>query len=116
MTSKKQLALDLLEKSTEEPTGAKSWPSKGLKLSSKRFVTIYRTRYRAMAYGCKSEVDMLCREVSILSRVGGMSLLKLIQRVSLDHPNVIGFIGAALDDKSVSVSPKVRSSKFSNSP
>ena len=45
-------------------------------------------RYRAMAYGCKSEVDMLCREVSILSR--------------LSHPNVIAFIGAALDDKSVS--------------
>lgn len=45
-------------------------------------------RYRALAFGCKTEVDMFCREVSILCR--------------LKHPNVIVFIGACLDDPSVS--------------
>lgn len=45
-------------------------------------------RYRATAFGSKSEVDMFCREVSILSR--------------LQHPNVLAFIGAALDDPTVS--------------
>ncbi|GMS87452.1 hypothetical protein PENTCL1PPCAC_9627 [Pristionchus entomophagus] len=43
-------------------------------------------RYRATAFGSKSEVDMLCREVSILCRV--------------QHPNVLAFVGAALDDPS----------------
>lgn len=44
-------------------------------------------RYRAVAFGSKSEVDMFCREVSILSK--------------LQHPNVINFVGACLDDPSV---------------
>ncbi|PAV59013.1 hypothetical protein WR25_12855 [Diploscapter pachys] len=48
--------------------------------------TVAIKRYRAMAFGCKSETDMLCREVSILSR--------------LSHPNIISFVGAALDDPS----------------
>ncbi|CAL2035173.1 unnamed protein product [Caenorhabditis brenneri] len=43
-------------------------------------------RYRALAFGCKSETDMLCREVSILSR--------------LSHPNVVAFVGTSLDDPS----------------
>ncbi|MCP9258811.1 Serine/threonine-protein kinase TNNI3K [Dirofilaria immitis] len=43
-------------------------------------------KYRAVAYGSKSEVDMFCREVSILSK--------------LQHPNVINFVGACLDDPS----------------
>ncbi|CAI5445287.1 unnamed protein product [Caenorhabditis angaria] len=43
-------------------------------------------RYRAMAFGCKSETDMLCREVSILSR--------------LSHPNIVAFVGTSLDDPS----------------
>uniref|UniRef100_A0A915Q6D0 Protein kinase domain-containing protein n=1 Tax=Setaria digitata TaxID=48799 RepID=A0A915Q6D0_9BILA len=43
-------------------------------------------RYRAVAFGSKSEVDMFCREVSILSK--------------LQHPNVINFVGACLDDPS----------------
>jgi serine/threonine-protein kinase TNNI3K len=43
-------------------------------------------RYRALAFGNKSEVDIFCREVTILSR--------------LKHPNVIGFVGACLDDPS----------------
>uniref|UniRef100_A0A8R1HXX3 Protein kinase domain-containing protein n=1 Tax=Caenorhabditis japonica TaxID=281687 RepID=A0A8R1HXX3_CAEJA len=50
-------------------------------------------RYRAMAFGCKSETDMLCREVSILSR--------------LSHPNVVAFVGTSLDDPSVSYLQKV---------
>lgn len=44
-------------------------------------------RYRAVAYGAKSEVDMFCREVSILCK--------------LQHPNVISLVGACLDDPSV---------------
>lgn len=44
-------------------------------------------RYRALAFGCKTEVDIFCREVSILSR--------------LKNPNVIGFVGACMDDPSV---------------
>ncbi|KAI6176629.1 Serine/threonine-protein kinase TNNI3K [Aphelenchoides bicaudatus] len=43
-------------------------------------------RYRALAFGNKSEVDIFCREVNILCR--------------LKHPNVIGFVGACLDDPS----------------
>uniref|UniRef100_A0A914Z6K9 Protein kinase domain-containing protein n=1 Tax=Panagrolaimus superbus TaxID=310955 RepID=A0A914Z6K9_9BILA len=43
-------------------------------------------RYKAVAFGSKTEVDMFCREVSILSR--------------LNHPNVIAFVGACLDDPS----------------
>lgn len=43
-------------------------------------------RYRANAFGPKSDVDMFCREVSILSR--------------LSHQNIINFVGACLDDPS----------------
>ncbi|VDN44411.1 unnamed protein product [Gongylonema pulchrum] len=50
--------------------------------------TVAIKRYRAVAFGSKSEVDMFCREVSILSK--------------LQHPNVITFVGACLDDPSVS--------------
>ncbi|KAI6214704.1 Serine/threonine-protein kinase TNNI3K [Aphelenchoides besseyi] len=43
-------------------------------------------RYRALAFGSKSEVDIFCREASILCK--------------LKHANVIGFVGACLDDPS----------------
>ncbi|KAF3834895.1 hypothetical protein F7725_027453, partial [Dissostichus mawsoni] len=43
-------------------------------------------RYRANTFCSKSDVDMFCREVSILCR--------------LDHPCIIQFIGACLDDPS----------------
>ncbi|KAM7047001.1 serine/threonine-protein kinase TNNI3K isoform 3-T3 [Acridotheres tristis] len=43
-------------------------------------------RYRASTYCSKSDVDMFCREVSILCR--------------LNHPCVIQFVGACLDDPS----------------
>ncbi|KAM4629426.1 serine/threonine-protein kinase TNNI3K isoform 2-T2 [Polymixia lowei] len=43
-------------------------------------------RYRANTYCSKSDVDMFCREVSILCR--------------LNHPCVIQFMGACLDDPS----------------
>ncbi|NWY73922.1 TNI3K kinase, partial [Erithacus rubecula] len=43
-------------------------------------------RYRASSYCCKSDVDMFCREVSILCR--------------LNHPCVIQLVGACLDDPS----------------
>uniref|UniRef100_A0A8C5R0I6 TNNI3 interacting kinase n=1 Tax=Leptobrachium leishanense TaxID=445787 RepID=A0A8C5R0I6_9ANUR len=43
-------------------------------------------RYRANTFCSKSDVDMFCREVSILSR--------------LNHPCVIQFVGACLDDPS----------------
>lgn len=42
--------------------------------------------YRANTYCSKSDVDMFCREVSILCR--------------LNHPCVIQFVGACLDDPS----------------
>uniref|UniRef100_A0A0M3IFS7 Protein kinase domain-containing protein n=1 Tax=Ascaris lumbricoides TaxID=6252 RepID=A0A0M3IFS7_ASCLU len=48
--------------------------------------TVAIKRYRAVAYGAKSEVDMFCREVSILCK--------------LQHPNVISLVGACLDDPS----------------
>lgn len=43
-------------------------------------------RYRANTYCSKSDTDMFCREVSILCR--------------LNHPCVIPFVGACLDDPS----------------
>lgn len=43
-------------------------------------------RYRANTYCSKSDTDMFCREVSILCR--------------LNHPCVIQFVGACLDDPS----------------
>lgn len=43
-------------------------------------------RYRASSFGSKSDVDMFCREVSILAR--------------LNSPYVINFVGACLDDPS----------------
>ncbi|XP_056234897.1 serine/threonine-protein kinase TNNI3K isoform X2 [Seriola aureovittata] len=43
-------------------------------------------RYRANTYCSKSDVDMFCREVSILCR--------------LNHPCIIHFVGACLDDPS----------------
>lgn len=51
--------------------------------------TIYllQYRYRTVSYGSKTEVDMFCREVSILRK--------------LQHPNVICFVGACLEDPSV---------------
>lgn len=42
--------------------------------------------YRANTYCSKSDVDMFCREVSILCR--------------LNHPCIIHFVGACLDDPS----------------
>ncbi|VDK70940.1 unnamed protein product [Onchocerca ochengi] len=48
--------------------------------------TVAIKRYRAVAFGSKSEVNMFCREVSILSK--------------LQHPNVINFVGACLEDPS----------------
>lgn len=50
--------------------------------------TVAVKRYRALAYGIKSEVDIFSREVNILCH--------------LNHPNVIAFVGACLDDPSVS--------------
>ena len=49
--------------------------------------TVAIKRYRALAFGSKSEVDMLCREVSILSQ--------------LSSSYIVNFIGACLDDPSV---------------
>lgn len=49
--------------------------------------TVAIKRYRATAFGSKSEVDMFCREVSILSK--------------LSSPYVVNFVGACLDDPSV---------------
>jgi serine/threonine-protein kinase TNNI3K len=50
--------------------------------------TVAIKRYRAVAFGVKSEVDMFCREVSILCK--------------LNSTHVINFVGACLDDPSVS--------------
>ncbi|KAI1708837.1 ankyrin repeats (3 copies) domain-containing protein [Ditylenchus destructor] len=51
-----------------------------------RAKTVAVKRYRALAFGCKTEVDLFCREVSIISR--------------LKHQNVIQFVGACMDDPS----------------
>ncbi|CDW53227.1 serine:threonine protein kinase TNNI3K [Trichuris trichiura] len=48
--------------------------------------TVAVKRYRAAKFGVKSDVEMFCREVSILSR--------------LNHPNVLKFVGACLNDPS----------------
>ena len=49
-------------------------------------LSIYR--YRGNSFGAKSDVDMFCREVAILSK--------------LNSSYVINFVGATLDDPSVS--------------
>ncbi|KAI3414040.1 hypothetical protein GPALN_011506 [Globodera pallida] len=41
---------------------------------------------RVVAFGAKTEVDMFCREVSIVSH--------------LKHPNIVAFVGACMDDPS----------------
>ncbi|KRX82835.1 Serine/threonine-protein kinase TNNI3K, partial [Trichinella sp. T6] len=46
--------------------------------------TVAVKRYRSWSVGSKSDVKMFCREVSIMSR--------------LNHPNILQFIGACLDD------------------
>ncbi|KAL3111592.1 hypothetical protein niasHT_019939 [Heterodera trifolii] len=43
-------------------------------------------RYKVVAFGAKTEVDMFCREVSIVSH--------------LKHTNIVAFIGACMDDPS----------------
>ncbi|CEF66827.1 Serine/threonine-protein kinase TNNI3K [Strongyloides ratti] len=43
-------------------------------------------KYKAISFGAKTEVDMFCREVTILYQ--------------MKHPNIVGFIGACLDDPS----------------
>ncbi|XP_067661812.1 serine/threonine-protein kinase TNNI3K-like [Haliotis asinina] len=48
--------------------------------------TVAIKRYRANSFGAKSDVDMFCREVAILSK--------------LKSPYVINFVGACLDDPS----------------
>lgn len=53
-----------------------------------KIALFYFTRYRASSFGAKSDVDMFCREVSILAK--------------LNSPYVINFVGACLDDPSVS--------------
>uniref|UniRef100_A0A8D2MTX5 Serine/threonine-protein kinase TNNI3K n=1 Tax=Zonotrichia albicollis TaxID=44394 RepID=A0A8D2MTX5_ZONAL len=60
-------------------------------IGSGSFGKVYKGRYysilyRANTYCSKSDVDMFCREVSILCR--------------LNHPCVIQFVGACLDDPS----------------
>lgn len=72
---------------------------KGKTVAIKRFVSSFDNffaflckllrdfRYRATAFGPKSDVDMFCREVSILCKLG--------------HPHIINFVGACLDDPSV---------------
>ena len=49
---------------------------------------LFLSRYKATSFGTKSDVDMFCREVAILSK--------------LNSPYVINFLGACLDDPSVS--------------
>lgn len=58
---------------------------RGGKLMSSSVSTVVCS-YRANTYCSKSDVDMFCREVSILCR--------------LNHPCIIQFVGACLDDPS----------------
>lgn len=65
------------------------WEEQGAatrKLLLTRMCLHSRPRYRANTYCSKSDVDMFCREVSILCQ--------------LNHPCVVQFVGACLDDPS----------------
>uniref|UniRef100_A0A914MPK7 Protein kinase domain-containing protein n=1 Tax=Meloidogyne incognita TaxID=6306 RepID=A0A914MPK7_MELIC len=76
--------LSLLNIDLKEPIGNGSF--------GKVYRGIYRgksvavKRYKVVAFGAKTEVDMFCREVSIVSH--------------LKHPNVVAFVGACMEDPS----------------
>ncbi|KAJ8300109.1 hypothetical protein KUTeg_021628 [Tegillarca granosa] len=67
-----------------QPGGEGSYVSVPSPLGKLKSIT--RGEYRANSYGAKSDVDMFCREVAILSK--------------LNSPYVINFVGACLDDPS----------------
>nr|CAD2194170.1 unnamed protein product [Meloidogyne enterolobii] len=73
--------LSLLNIDLKEPIGNGSF--------GKVYRGIYRgksvavKRYKVVAFGAKTEVDMFCREVSIVSH--------------LKHPNVVAFVGACME-------------------
>ncbi|TKR67069.1 hypothetical protein L596_023276 [Steinernema carpocapsae] len=79
-----QYHLSLIDLDFQEAIGSGSFGKVYRGVYKGRTVAI--KRYRAVAFGSKSEVDMFCREVSILCK--------------LQHTNVIAFVGACLDDRS----------------
>ncbi|KAK0418778.1 hypothetical protein QR680_013769 [Steinernema hermaphroditum] len=79
-----QYHLSLIDLDFQEAIGSGSFGKVYKGVYKGRTVAI--KRYRAVAFGSKSEVDMFCREVSILCK--------------LQHTNVIAFVGACLDDRS----------------
>uniref|UniRef100_K1QVI3 Serine/threonine-protein kinase TNNI3K n=1 Tax=Magallana gigas TaxID=29159 RepID=K1QVI3_MAGGI len=76
--------LQITDLDFQEPIGSGSFGKvyKGKYLGK----TVAIKRYRASSFGCKSDVDMFCREVAILSK--------------LNSSYVISFVGASLDDPS----------------
>ncbi|KAI6187748.1 Serine/threonine-protein kinase TNNI3K [Aphelenchoides besseyi] len=76
--------LSLMDIELLEPIGSGSFGNVYRGICKNKVVAV--KRYRALAFGSKSEVDIFCREASILCK--------------LKHANVIGFVGACLDDPS----------------
>uniref|UniRef100_A0A914GWG7 Protein kinase domain-containing protein n=1 Tax=Globodera rostochiensis TaxID=31243 RepID=A0A914GWG7_GLORO len=76
--------LSLLDVELKEPIGNGSFGK--VYRGVYRGKTVAVKRYKVVAFGAKTEVDMFCREVSIVSH--------------LKHPNIVAFVGACMDDPS----------------
>lgn len=83
-TLPRHFQLQLTDLTFQEPIGSGSFGKVYKGLCGGKIVAI--KRYRGNSFGAKSDVDMFCREVAILSK--------------LNSSYVINFVGATLDDPS----------------